>query len=75
MKSTAEVVKIKDAFAWIDNERGSDSATIALRAITRDGNPVPLTAAETRLLAERLAKLADVLDSCVAQRTEKPSDD
>lgn len=67
MKSTAEVVKVSDAFAWIETER----ACIAIKSTTRDGKPVELTAAQTRLLAERLTKLADVLDSLVAQERER----
>lgn len=67
MKSTAEVVKVAEAFAWIETQR----AAIALKASTRDGQPVELTADQTRLLAQRLAKLADVLDSLVEQERER----
>jgi HAMP domain-containing protein len=67
MKSTAEIVKVSEVFAWIETER----ATIALKAVTREGKQVELTAEETRLLAQRLAKLADVLDSLVAQKRER----
>ncbi|MEM7157250.1 MAG: hypothetical protein AAF799_30635 [Myxococcota bacterium] len=64
MRSTAEVVKIREAFAWIENQRDStDAPMMALRSVTRDGKPVLLDAAETRLLAQRLDKLADVLES------------
>jgi len=70
MKSTAEVVKIKDAFAWIETQRNS----IALRATTRDGKPIELTADETRLLSQRLTKLADVLDRLVEQERERDED-
>ncbi|MCA9649583.1 MAG: hypothetical protein H6712_25825 [Myxococcales bacterium] len=70
MKNTAEVVKVKDAIAWIDVQRDGDEGSVALRAATRDGQPIQLTAAETRLLAERLAKLADTLDSLTEQRRE-----
>lgn len=58
MKSTAEVVKVKDAFAWIEDQR-----EIHLRATTKDGGAVVLTADDARRLAERIARLADVLDS------------
>ena len=45
---------------------------IALKAATREGGkPIELTAEETRLLAQRLSKLADVLDSLVAQKRER----
>lgn len=67
MNSTAEVVKVSDVFAWIETER----ATISLKATTREGKPVELTVAQTRLLAERLSKLADVLDSHGAQERER----
>jgi len=67
MNSTAEVVKVKDAFAWIETQRNS----IALRATTRDGKPVELTAAEARLFSQRLARLADVLESQVEQEQER----
>jgi len=67
MKSTAEVVKVAEAFAWIETQR----AAIALKASTRDGQAVELTADQTRLLAQRLAKLADVLDSLVEQERER----
>jgi hypothetical protein len=67
MKSTSEIVKVSEAFAWIETQR----ACIALKAATRDGKPVELTADETRLLAQRLTKLADVLDSLVEQERER----
>jgi hypothetical protein len=63
MKSTAEVVKVSEAFAWIETQR----ACIAPKAAMRDGKPVELTAEQTRLLAQRLNKLADTLDSLVEQ--------
>ncbi len=69
MKSTAEVVKVQDAFAWIENQQ-----SIALKATTRDGKPVQLNPDETRLLAQRLTKLADVLDSLLAQERERGED-
>lgn len=67
MKSTAEIVKVSDVFAWIETERG----TVALKGATREGKPVELTADQTRLLAQRLNKLADVLESLVAQEKER----
>lgn len=67
MKSTAEVVKVSEAFAWIETER----ARIALKSVTRDGKPVELTADQTRVLAQRLSQLADVLDSLVEQERER----
>ncbi|MCX4242728.1 hypothetical protein [Paraliomyxa miuraensis] len=69
MKSTAEVVKVSEVFAWIETQREA----IAMRATTRDGKPVELTAEQTRLLAQRLTKLADVLDSLVEQERERSS--
>lgn len=67
MKSTAEVVKVGDAFAWIETQR----AAIALKASTREGKPVELSSDQIRLLADRLAKLADVLDSLQEQERER----
>ncbi len=71
MNSTAEVVRVSEAFAWIETQR----ATIALKSATREGKPVELTADQTRLLAQRLTKLADVLDSLVAQERERADSD
>ena len=71
MKSTAEVVKVSDVFAWIETERSA----VAMRASTRDGKPVELTADQIRLLAQRLTKLADVLDSLVKQEQERAQSD
>jgi hypothetical protein len=58
MKNTAEVVRVKSAFAWIEQQR-----VIHLKAGTNKGEPVELTADETRRLAERLTKLANILDA------------
>jgi hypothetical protein len=58
MKSTAEVVRVKDAFAWIEEQRA-----IHLKAVTPKGEAVVLTAAEVRTLAARLEKLATILES------------
>ncbi len=58
MKSTAEVVRVKDAFAWIEEQR-----VVHLKAVTPSGDAVVLTAAEVRTLARRLEKLATILDS------------
>lgn len=70
MKSTAEVVKVRDAMAWIESTRDSSEGSVALSATTREGKPVMLSAHETRVLAERLVKLADSLDSLAEQRRE-----
>lgn len=67
MKSTAEVVRVKDAFAWIEEQQA-----IHLKAITAKGNAVVLSAAEARTLAARLEKLASVLESL--QRREPPDE-
>jgi hypothetical protein len=58
MKSTSELVQVKGALAWVEEQR-----EIHLMAVGRDGSPIALSASETRLLAERLLKLADVLES------------
>ena len=58
MKSTAEVVRVKQAFAWIEQQRA-----IHLKAVTPAGEPVELTAEDARTLAGRLVHLATILDS------------
>ena len=58
MKNTAELVKVKEAFAWIEGQ-----TMIHLKATTRDGGPVVLTAEQAKNLAERLGRLAAVLES------------
>lgn len=65
MKNTAEVVKVKEAFAWIEQQR-----EIHLRATTKDGGPVVLSASEAKRLAERLGRLAAVLESLQAEADE-----
>lgn len=65
MKSTAEVVRVKDAFAWIEEHK-----EIHLKAITSKGNAVVLSAAEARTLAARLEKLAGVLESMQSREPE-----
>lgn len=70
MKSTAEVVKVKEAFAWIEGQ-----TAIHLKATTRDGGPVVLTAAEAKNLAERLGRLADVLASVQEQAAAEDDSD
>ena len=65
MKSTAEVVRVGEAFAWIENQR-----SIAIQASTRDGKPVELDAEQAKQFADRVAKLADVLRSLQAQADE-----
>lgn len=62
MKNTSEVVRVKQAFAWVDS-----SSAVHLKAVDGDGEPVKLSAAETRKLAERLLKLAQTLESLQAQ--------
>jgi len=58
MKNTAEVVRVKQAFAWIEQQRA-----IHLKAVTPKGEPVELDAAEARRLSQQLAKLADILEN------------
>lgn len=66
MKNTAEVVRVKQAFAWIEGQR-----VIHLKAGGPKGEPVELTAEDTRKLAERLTKLADVL-TALEQEGDEP---
>lgn len=66
MKSTAEVVRVKQAFAWIEQQRA-----IHLKAVTPKGEPVELTADDARNLAGRLVHLATILDSLAARAEEE----
>lgn len=65
MKSTSEVVRVKDAFAWIEEQQ-----SIHLKAVTAKGNAVVLSAAEAKTLAARLEKLAATLESLQAAAAE-----
>jgi len=62
MKNTAEVVRVKQAFAWIEQQRA-----IHLKAVTPKAEPVELTAAEARKLAQQLVHLADILDNLTSR--------
>ncbi len=62
MNTTSEVVRVKEAFAWVDNGQ-----EIHLKAVDAADKPVVLTAAETRRFAERLLKLAATLESRSAE--------
>ena len=66
MKSTAEVVRVKSAFAWIEQQR-----VIHLKAGGAKGEPVELTAEETRRLADRLTKLANILEALQAAEEDE----
>ena len=57
MNTTSEVVRVKEAFAWVDN-----GEEIHLKAVQASGNPVVLNAEETRALAQRLLKLAATVE-------------
>jgi hypothetical protein len=61
MNTTSEVVRVKEAFAWVDNGQ-----EIHLKAVQASGSPVVLTAEETRKLAERLLKLAATVEGRAA---------
>ncbi len=65
MNTTAEVVRVKEAYAWVDAAR-----CVQLKAITADGAPIELTAEEATRLSERLLKLAKTLESLQSQQTE-----
>ena len=58
MKTTAEVVRVKQAMAWIE-----DQEAIHLTAILPGGGPVVLSAEEAKNLAKRLERLAEILDA------------
>lgn len=61
MSTTSEVVRVKEAFAWVE-----DGREIHLKAAQASGSPVVLTAEETRKLAERLLKLAATVEGLQA---------
>lgn len=58
MNTTAEMVRVKEAMAWVQAPR-----CVQLKAITSKGQPVELDAEETRKLAQRLLKLAATLEN------------
>jgi hypothetical protein len=58
MSTTSEVIRVKEAFAWVE-----DGREVHLKANGPGGKPVVLTAEETRKLAERLIKLAATVES------------
>jgi hypothetical protein len=62
MKNTAEVVRIKGAFAWVEGREA-----IHLKAVGAQGSPVVLDVADARQLAERLLKLAQTLENLRAE--------
>lgn len=64
MNTTAEVVTVNGAFAWVN---GKDS--ILLKAVSPKGEAIALSAAQTRRLAERLLKLAATLESLSAEES------
>ncbi|MBL4686262.1 MAG: hypothetical protein JKY37_16835 [Nannocystaceae bacterium] len=65
MKTTAEVVRVKQAMAWIEEQD-----KIHLTATVPGGGPVVLTAEETRRLAQRLERLAQILEA-VQERSKE----
>lgn len=65
MKTTAEVVRVKQAMAWIEEQD-----TIHLTATAPGGGPVVLTAAETKKLAQRLERLAQILEAVQERQQE-----
>jgi len=58
MSTTAEVVTINGAFAWVDGKEA-----VYLKAVSPKGEAIVLTVEQTRRLAERLMKLAATLES------------
>ena len=65
MKSTAEVVRVGEAYAWIEQQK-----EIHLKAMTKDGQPVALSAGQVRDLADRLSRLASTLESLLKHADE-----
>jgi len=66
MNTTAEMVRVKEALAWVDAPR-----CVQLKAVTAKGMPVELDAAQTRKLAERLLKLAATLETLQAEPADE----
>jgi hypothetical protein len=66
MNTTAEMVRVKEAMAWVDAPR-----CVQLKAVTAKGMPVELDAEQTRKLAERLLKLATTLENLQNEANEK----
>lgn len=65
MNTTAEMVRVKEALAWVDAPR-----CVQLKAVTAKGMPVELDAEQTRKLAERLLKLAATLETLQADSSD-----
>ena len=66
MNSTSEMVRVKEAFAWVEAPD-----TVRLKAVAAGGDPMKLNAEETRRLAERLLKLAATLENLQAEADGK----
>lgn len=56
--SREEIHEVDDVSVWLDEGGG-----IAIRAVTASGDPVELSSAQARLLAEVLNRLADKDDA------------
>ena len=64
MKTTSEVVRVKQVMAWIEEQEA-----IHLTATGPSGQPVVLTAEDAKNLAKRLERLAEILEA-VQQREQ-----
>lgn len=64
MSTTAEVVTVNGAFAWVDGKE-----SVLLKAVTPQGDAIALSVEQTRRLAERLLKLAATLESLKAEES------
>lgn len=49
---------VDDVYMWVEQE-----TSVMLKAVTRDGDPVELTASETRAVANTLLKFAAQLEA------------
>ncbi len=65
MKTTSELVRVKQAMAWIEEQD-----RIHLTAAVPGGGPVVLTADEAKNLAQRLGRLAEILDALQQERED-----
>lgn len=63
MKATSEILRVGNAFAWIEDQK-----VINLKAVAPDGEPLPLDAKQARKLGEILTRLATNLEQIEAER-------
>ncbi len=62
VKATSEILRFGEAFCWIEQQK-----VIHLKAVSRDGEPLALDAAQARKLSEGLERLATTLERFEAE--------